>query len=208
MLLGFIGPAYAKAPPLLFSEEDPQSMLSKQYKAYVVARTFFPDTLKNYQKQLVDSDVPLSKSVRLFVDTNIDWNTYARSIFGSRWQELSAEQQLNFRVLIREVLLRKYGKHFSPNAKFSIRFNKSTKYKLLKGNEFAKVPTTLISYKNNAAFDIDFVFFRGAKRWAVCDIHVDGVSHSQTYKTQVKRIFRKKGYPGVMKAFRRILKKS
>ena len=211
MLLVFVGlsvPAYAKASPLLFSREDPQHMLSKQYKAYVLARTFVPSTLQKYQRQLRDTDTPLPKSLRLFIDTNIDWNIYAKTMFGSHWNDLSVKQQKDFKILVRKVLLRKYGKHFSPDANFSVRFNRSTKYRSSVEKEFAKVTTLFISHARNTKFDIDFIFFKGTKRWAICDLHVDGVSHVQTYKSHVRRIYKKKGYPGVMKAFQRALNKS
>jgi len=201
-------PAHASPLALLFSNEDPQHMLNKQYKAYAVARTFTPGTIRKYRSRLVDTSRPLPKSLRLFVDTNIDWDTYARSTFGSSWGSLTVKQKKGFRVLLRKVHLKKYGKHFSPNAKFSARFPESTKYKFLSGEEFAKVSLVLLSHRRNIKFDVDFVFRRGAKRWALCDVYVDGVSHSGWYRSQVKKIYEKQGYTGVMKAFRRALSKS
>ena len=201
-------PAHASPLTLFFSNEDPQHMLNKQYKAYAVARTFTPGTIRRYRSRLVDTSRPLPKSIRLFIDTNIDWVIYARSIFGSNWDKLTAGQRRNFKSLLRKVHIKKYGKYFSPDTKFSARFNKPTGYKFFKGHELAKVPIIFVSHRRNVKFDIDFVFYKGAKRWALCDVYIDGVSHSKTYRSQVKRIYEKRGYDGVMKAFRRALDKS
>ena len=199
--------AYASSGGLLFSSEDPQHTLNAQFKAYTMARTFVPGTLRNYRKQLIDTNTPLSKPIRTFVNTNIDWTAYAKSIFGTNWIDLTTKQRENFKALLQKVHIRKYGKHLSPDVKFSARFNKSTTYKFFRGEEYAKVSTIFVSHKRNIKFDIDFILRRGAKRWALCDVHVDGVSHSRVYRGHVKKIYENLGYAGVMEAFQRALKR-
>lgn len=198
-------PAQGAVSAFFFSDEDPQYMLNKQYKAYVLARTFQPGTIRKYQKRLVDVSRPLPKSVRSFVDTNIDWTAYAKFTFGSNWGSLAGDQKKDFKALVRKLHLKKYGKHFSPSTKFSAKFNKPTAYRLLKGRELAKVRTLFISTARNIKFDVDFIFCKGPERWALCDIYVDDVSSSRTYRRQIKRIYKKQGYAGVMKALRRAL---
>ena len=199
----------AMVSSFLFSNEDPQRMLDKQYDAYITAQAFNPSGVEKYKNRIINTDRPLPKSARLFIDTNIDWDLYAKSTLGSKvWEAFSNKQRQNFKILLRKVHLKKYGKYFSSDIKFSAKFNGPTKYKLLRGHEFAKVETTLSSTTRDIEFDVDFIFHRGQDRWALCDIYIDGVSKSKTYRSQIKKIYKKDGYDGVMSAFKRALNKA
>ena len=193
----------------LFSNEDPQIMLNKQYKAYISAQAFTPGQVEKYHKRITNLKRPLPKSTKMFLEANVDWEAYAQSTFGLKnWKALSNKQKKKFKRLLQKVHIKKYGKYFSPDVKFSMHFRSPTEYKLLRGFHFAKVETTVSSLRNDVEFDIDFIFRRGEKRWALCDVYIDGISKSKNYRRQVKKIFKKKGFKGVMEAFRNALKKS
>ena len=192
-----------------FTAQDPQVMLSKQYKSYITAQAMTPGSVNKYRDRIMETKKPFLKSTRLFLDTNIDWELYAKSIFSPKyWDSLTKKQKKNFIKLLQKVHIRKYAKHFSANTKFSVHFDKPTEYKLLRGEEFARVRTTVKSRSHDVEFDVDFVFHMGTERWALCDIYIDGLSKSKIYRREVRNIFKKKGYAGVMKAFRNALSKS
>lgn len=199
----------AMVSSFLFSTEDPQKMLNKQYSAYITTQAINPSGVRKYRDRITNTKRPLPKSARLFIDTNIDWELYAQSSFGEKkWEELSTKQKKAFKILLRKVHLKKYAKYLSPNVKFSAIFNGPTKYKQLKGHEFAKVSTTLTSSTRGISFDVDFIFHKNDQRWSLCDVYVDGVSKSKNYRTQIRKIYKKDGYKGVMNAFGEALKKS
>ena len=185
-----------------FSDADPQEMLNTQYKAYITAQAFNPIGVKKYHDRIVGPAKKLPKSAQLFLDTNIDWETYAESVFRPNWDKLTKLQQKKFKRLLQRDIMERYGYLFSPNMKFSAKFNGPTEYKLLHGIKFAKVSTTLSATRSDAEANVDFIFRKGQKRWALCDVYLDGVSKSKSYRRSVRKIYKKKGYKGVIDTFR------
>ena len=165
-ILVFIAPSAYAGSGLYFSHGDPQDILNRQYKTFIVVKNVSPSTITDYQRHLLNFDKPMPKKVRSFVNSNVDWISYSRAMFSSRWSELNKKQQHNFTKLARKLAIKKYGKYFSPDAEFSARFNDSTKYQIRLGKKLAKVPVMIIS-KKDVKFDVEFVFCRGKKRWAV-----------------------------------------
>ena len=199
----------AMVSSFLFSAEDPQKMLNKQYSAYVTTQTVNPSGVRKYRNRITNIMRPLPRSARLFIDTNIDWELYAQSSFGEKtWGNLSTKEKNAFKVLLRKVHLKKYGKYLSPDIKFSATFNGPTRYKQLKGHDFAKVSTTLVSSNSGVTFDVDFIFHKEADRWSLCDVYVEGVSKSKNYRSQIRKIYKEKGFKGVMDSFTNTLKNS
>ena len=190
-----------------FTHEDPQITMNKQYKAYATAQAFKPGSVEKYRNRALQIEKPMLKSTRLFLDTNVDWELYAKSIFNPNWDTLTKNQKRRFIELLQKVYIKKYGKLFSTKAKFSVSF-RPTEYKMLRGENFARVKTTISSTSSDLEFDIDFVFHEGPKRWALCDVYIDGVSKSRAYRSQVRKIYKKKGYEGVISAFKRALNKA
>ena len=187
----------------LFNAEDPQSTLETQYKSYISVQTLNPAGIEGYRKKLLDSTRHMPKSVQKFIDANIDWEVYAESIFRPNWDKLTKAQQVRFKKVLQRDAIDRYGHFFSPSTKFSVKFNGDTQYKVLRGNKFAKVSTTISSLKSDAEVDVDFVFHLGPERWALSDIYLDGVSKSRTYRQEVRKIYKKEGYEGVVRAFQK-----
>jgi len=179
--------------------------LNTQYKAYITVQAFNPGAIKKYRDRLLNKKKLLPKSAQKFMNTNIDWEMYAESIFRPNWDDLSKKQKANFKKLLQRDVLERYGHLFSPDIKFSAKFKGETQYKNLRGHKFARVSTTLKSTRSDVEIDIDFIFHRGPKRWALCDMHIDGVSKSKSYRQSVRRIYKKHGYNGVVKIFEKRL---
>lgn len=205
--LVFIAPPAHAGAGLYFSHGDPQDILNRQYKTFLVVKNISPSTITDYRGHILNIDKPMPRKLRSFINSNIDWTSYSRAMFSSKWSELDKKQQDSFTMLARKLAMRKYGKHLSPSADFSARFNDSTKYQTRPGKELAKVPVVIVS-KKNVKFDVEFIFCKGPKRWAICDIYIDGVSHTRTYAKQVEKIYNRKGFDGVVKAFERAIRKS
>jgi ABC-type transporter MlaC component len=186
-----------------FNGDDPQRMLETQYKSYITVQALNPHGIEKYRDRILDKTKRLPRSTQRFLDTNIDWEVYAESIFRPNWDKLTMVQQAKFKRLLQRDVIDRYGDLFSPSLKFSAKFNGNTEYEVLRGHKFAKVSTTLSSLRNDTEVDIAFIFHHGSKRWALCDIYVDGVSKSKLYRQEVRKIYKREGYAGVVKAFRK-----
>ena len=200
--------AAAVVSAYFFSGADPALMLNNQYKAYTTVQAFNPSGVEKYRKKILDSSRRMPKSAQKFLDTNIDWEVYAESIFRPNWDKLSKKQKTRFKKLLQRNAIDRYGHLFSSSTKFSVKFNGDTQYKVLRGHNFARVSTTLKSLRSDAELDVDFIFHRGPDRWALCDVYIDGVSKSRSYRRSVRKIYKEEGYNGVIKAFRKKNKRS
>ena len=198
--------AAAMISAYFFSTEDPQRTLETQYKSYISVQALNPAGIENFRNRLLDATKGMPKSAREFIDNNIDWEVYAESIFRPNWDKLTKAQQVRFKKVLQRDAIDRYGHFFSPSTKFSVKFNGDTQYKVLRGNKFAKVSTTISSLKSTAEVDVDFVFHLGPERWALSDVYVDGVSKSRTYRREVRKIYKKEGYEGVVRAFQKAKK--
>ena len=186
-----------------FNGEDPRQMLDTQLKSYTAMQASNPAGIEGHRKKLLDSTTYMPKSAQKFIDANIDWEVYAESIFRPNWDKLTKAQREKFKRVLQRDAIERYGHLFSPSTKFSVKFNGDTQYKVLRGNKFAKVSTTISSLKTDAEVDVDFIFYLGPERWALSDIYLDGVSKSRTYRREVRKIYKKVGYEGVVRAFRK-----
>mgnify|MGYP003154867397 CR=1 FL=1 len=182
----------------LFTGADPQIALNTQYKAYTKVQALMPGQIDKYRDRTLNDKKRMPKSARIFLNKNIDWEIYAESIFRPNWQKLTAKQKHKFIVLLQRNTIKRYGKLFSSDLKFSAIFNGPTEYKMLKGHEFAKVDTTLKSTRSDAEIDVSFIFRMGEDRWALCDVYIEGVSKSRTLRKEIRRIYKKSGYDGVI----------
>lgn len=198
--------AAAMISAYFFNAEDPQRTLETQYKSYISVQSFNPSGIEKFRDRLLDATKDMPKSAREFIDTNIDWEVYAESIFRPNWNKLTKAQQVRFKKVLQRDAIERYGHLFSPSTKFSVKFNGDTQYKVLRGHKFAKVSTTISSLKSDAEVDVDFVFHLGPERWALSDICVDGVSKSRSYRSSVRKIYKKEGYEGVIRAFQKAKK--
>ena len=107
-----------------FNGEDPQIMLEKQYKSYITVQAFNKNGIKKYRNRILDPKKKMPKSAREFIETNIDWDIYAESIFRPNWDKLNNHQKAVFKRTLQRDAISRYGHLFSPDIKFSVSFNK------------------------------------------------------------------------------------
>jgi ABC-type transporter MlaC component len=182
----------------IFTAQDPQIVLSHQYKAYVIAQQLNPNGVNKIKERILKNDKKLPRAVKQFLKKNIAWDVFAKDTLNSQWDELGVKQKREYTNALKSMMLRRYAKYFSPDKKFSVTFPRATDYKNLRGEKFAKVATIVSSVANESEANVGFVFIFKDKRWMLCDIYVDGVSKSRSYRTALRRIYKKYGYGGIM----------
>ena len=111
-----------------FTTEDPQKTLSRQYDSYVTMQSVNPNGIQKLRRQILDDPKRMLSVPGKFVDTNIDWEAYAESIFRPNWDKLTKVQQKEFKRVLQRDAIERYGTLFSPSSKFSVKFNGDTQY--------------------------------------------------------------------------------
>ena len=187
----------------IFTAQDPQQTLKLQYKAYIIAQQFSPNSIAKIKSNIVGGKrVP--RSAKQFMNKNIAWKFFAKSTLNTHWDKLSKKQKKEFTESLKQSLLKRYSKYFDSNKKFSVTFPIATEYKLLRGEKFAKVKAVIAGTTKEFEFVTDFIFVFKDKHWMLCDIYIDGVSSSRNYRSSLRRIFKKEGYKGMMKRVKNI----
>ena len=187
----------------IFTAQDPQQTLKLQYKAYIIAQQFTPDSITKIKDRILTGK-KIPRAAKQFMDKNIAWKFFAKSTLNTHWDKLSNKQKKEFTESLKQSLLKRYGKYFDSNKKFSVRFPIATEYKLLRGEKFAKVKAIISGTTREFEFVTDFIFVFKEKRWMLCDIYIDGISSSRNYRKALRRIFKKEGYSGVMGRLKKI----
>ena len=182
----------------IFTAQDPQIVLSRQYKSYVLAQQLNPNSVNKMRDRILNDKKKLPRSAKTFLDKNIAWDVFAKATLHSQWDELGVKQRKQYTNALKKMMLKRYAKYFSPDKKFSVNFPSTTDYRLLRGEKFAKVETVVSSISNESEFEADFIFIFKDKHWMICDIYIDGVSKSRSYRAAMRRIYKKDGYVGIM----------
>jgi len=193
--------AVAVVSAYLFTGSDPQIMLNTQYKAYSTMQAFNSSGISKYKEKILNESKDMPISARIFLNNNINWELYAASIFRSDWDKLTRSQKKRFKHTLQHDIINRYGHLFSSSTRFAVTFKGDTKYKMLRGKSFAKVGLVISSISSDAEVDIDLIFHKGLVRWALCDVYIDGVSKTKIYRREVRKIYRNKGFDGVIEAF-------
>ena len=182
----------------IFTAQDPQIVLSRQYKAYIIAQQLNPDGVVKIRDRILNDRKKLPRAAKQFLSKNIAWDVFAEATLHSQWGELGSKQKKEYTNALKNMMLNRYAKYFDPDKKFSVKFPGPTDYKNLRGEKFAKVATVVSSISNDSELEADFIFIFKDKHWMLCDIYVDGVSKSRSYRTALRRIYKKHGYAGIM----------
>jgi len=182
----------------IFTAQDPQIVLSHQYKAYVIAQQFSPSGITKIRDRVLNDKKKLPRAAKQFLEKNFAWDVFAKATLHSQWDELGTKQRKEYTNTLKKMMLRRYAKYFDPNKIFSVKFPNQTDYKMLRGEKFAKVKTIVTSISNESEFEADIIFIFKDKHWMICDVYIDGVSKSRSYRTALRRIYKKYGYNGII----------
>jgi ABC-type transporter MlaC component len=182
----------------IFTAQDPQIVLSHQYKAYIIAQQLNPNGVVKIRDRILNNNKRLPRAAKQFLEKNFAWEVFAEATLNSQWDSLGEKQRKEYTKALKHMLLQRYAKYFNPDKKFSVKFPKQTDYRNLRGEKFAKVKTIISSISNESELEADFIFIFKNKRWMICDLYVDGVSKSRSYRTAMRALYKKYGYAGII----------
>lgn len=137
----------------------------------------------------------LGKLVEEKIATKFDFDRMSRMVLGRNWNTASKQQQDDFVVEFRSLLVRTYSSALSKYR------NQIIDYKPLNaepGDNEVKVKTQIIQ-QGGPAVSLDYSLERIEDSWKVYDVVIEGLSLVVTYRGQFAEEIKQNGINGVIK---------
>ena len=182
------------------------ALLAFNFFNTVYAETASPDVLventANEVLKILESDKDiangdmkkLGRLVEEKIATKFDFNRMSRSVLGRNWGVASKEQQDQFTIEFRTLLIRTYSSALSKYR------NQTIEYKPLHaepGDNEVKVNTKIIQ-PGGPAIPLDYSLEKSEETWRVYDVSIDGLSLVASYRGQIAEVLKQNGINGVI----------
>jgi|TARA_R110000824_G_scaffold315029_4_gene501947 ABC-type transporter MlaC component len=187
------------------AQTDPREQLRTQFVAYQLVQRFQPGAIEKIKSQVTGAK-KTPRAVAKFMKRHFDWETHAELCFQD-WNELNPAQKKTFTELLKKSTIVRYSRLLSAKKKYVVEFPTPTRYQKIRGEDYARVATRLVTPDNNSMFDVVFLLREKGSRWVLCDIEVEGVSKARIYRSAFKKVFAKRGIDGVVDILRRSITK-
>lgn len=181
---------------------DPEHQLRAYYNVYQLAQQLSPSKIENIKSQIIGKK-KMKKGVARFMRNNVDWDTHAELSFKD-YDKLTKKQKKQLSNLLRTLTTRRYARLFSPSKRFMVQFKQPIKYITVRGKEYARVDAMVTIWESKSEVELSFLLRKGEKGlWLLCDVYVDGVSKARVYRAELRKIFKRKGFKGVVRTLNR-----
>ncbi len=144
------------------------------------------------------------KKIQSIFDTLLDYHSLAKQSLGEYWDQRKASEQKDFENVLQRLVRNAYRKNLRKTLDYKIDYN---------GEDKAKegyLVKTVAKSKTNAREDpvhIDYVLHKVDGKWRVYDIVTEGSSLVNNYRSQFRRIIKKKGFDELMRRMKKKLDK-
>ena len=166
------------------------------------------DFLKTGLEQLVDatkrsgssSPAALAKIARPILQRYIDFGALTRRSFGLAWKDMTANEQKEAEQLFSELVIRTYASKIKPERTPEVKFSPAKKLDANRQEVSAIV--------NNDGTDVQVTYRLESKgkSWAIYEILVEGVSLTNSYRSQFDSIRARSGPKAPLESLRSMLK--
>ena len=127
-------------------------------------------------------------AVRKIANEIFDFGEIAKRSLARHWQPLSEAQRTEFVGLFADLLERSYISKIETYGGEKIQYTGERT-----DGEYATVSTRIIT-KNGTEVPVDYRMKKGADRWLVYDVSIEGVSLVSSYRTQFNKIIQTSSY--------------
>jgi phospholipid transport system substrate-binding protein len=129
-------------------------------------------------------------------DQLLDYDTLAKDSLADHWNDRSEAERREFHTILKQLVQRNYRKNLRKTLEYAVEYRGESKAK--KGY---LVRTVAKNRKNprEEPISIDYVLHEVDGKWLVADIITEGSSLVNTYKSQFRRVIKKKGFDGLLK---------
>src|SRR5882724_150461 len=141
---------------------------------------------------LQEKSTELLAAIHTVVDGSFDFREASQRALGREWRARTPAERDEFVRLFADLLERSYILRMASRA--SVRGGLAIRYlgESVNGNA-ATVLTTMTSREGND-LPVEYRMIAHDRRWAVYDVHVDGISIVENYRAQFSRILRQASY--------------
>jgi len=168
---------------LLASEDSPKVVVESTVQAIIDVLEARAD-----KETITDAD---RESIRQVVAGKFDYREMSRRSVGKPWKKMTAEKQVEFTELFRQVLEYSYGNQLAGYHGQKVVFEKADFKK-----DKARVKGAIID--NNKTIPMEYRLHQTPTGWQVYDIKIEGVSMIITFRKDFKSIIKKKNIDGLM----------
>ena len=137
----------------------------------------------------------------------LDWVVHAELAFRD-WDKLSTTQKQRLVKLLKRSTTNRYAKFFSPNKRYMVQFGEDVTYIMVRGNQYARVKARVTVWESKAEVDVGFLLKERGNEWVLCDVYIDGVSKARALRSALRKIFKEKGFDGVVKTLQKNIRKT
>ena len=168
---------------LLASEDSPKVVVESTVQAIIDVLEARAD-----KETITDAD---REGIRQVVVGKFDYREMSRRSVGKPWKKMTAEKQVEFTELFRQVLEYSYGNQLAGYHGQKVVFEKADFKK-----DKARVKGAIID--NNKTIPMEYRLHQTPTGWQVYDIKIEGVSMIITFRKDFKSIIKKKNIDGLM----------
>ena len=161
----------------------------------VMVKNTADEVLEILNKDIANGDMnKIGKLVEEKIATKFDFNLMSRMVLGRNWNTASREQQDQFIVEFRSLLVRTYSSALSKYR------NQTIEYKPL----LAKLSDTKVRVKTEIiqpggpAIPLDYSLEKIENTWKVYDVSIDGLSLVALYRGQFAEEVKRNGIDGLI----------
>jgi len=159
------------------------------------------DAVKAKQTQLFEllakPSTPDSKQkIGAIFDEMLDYPALAESSFGPEWSKLTDAQKNEFTELLKQLVKKAYETNLNKTLAFSIEYLSEAP---ADGGAFiVKCKATHKTDKREPPIEIGYKVLKSGTTYKVRDIITEDVSLVEGYRSQFTKLFKDKGFPGVV----------
>jgi phospholipid transport system substrate-binding protein len=185
-LILWIIPAFAFAVPLTVSAGELADRVKEATDKLI-------EIFSDQKLDAPEMEEKRDRMTREAVDEVFDWEAFSRRTMGRQWRRLSPDEKKEFVSLFEQFLERTYLykiKHYSGESMVFLNEEIDGKY----GKLEAKIIT-----ENGMDVPVDYRMIKKDGTWFVYDVHIEGVSLVNNYRTQFNNILTKSSYSELKK---------
>lgn len=149
-------------------------------------------------------DPKTDPTVLAIFEQMLDYAAITRQSLGSEWQSLNEKQQQDFADLLQQLVQKSYRKNLRDPAEYTVQYIGEAD---AAQGTLVKTRAQKKGNKRDKPLAIDYVVGSTANELKIRDIITDGVSLVSNYRSQFKRIIKKKGVEGLLEQMRKQLDK-
>lgn len=145
------------------------------------------------------------KKVQAVFDELLDYDYLARESLKDYWGERSDAEKKDFSDVLQQLVRNAYRKNLKKTLEYSIEYRGSDKAKQ------GYLVRTVAKSKTNSREDpisVDYLLHKVNGKWRVYDIVTEGSSLVHNYRSQFRRIIKKKGFDELMRRMKDKLAKA